>query len=100
MVRNHAEKLRKKPRMFIKLNSFTIRDGYFLPNKEALIKEVQEKVIFSKFDCKSGYWQIKMEEDSIPQTAFSTPQGQYEWLIMPFESNLSTAPFIAWCMLI
>lgn len=64
MVRNHDEKLRKKPRMAInykKLNSFTIRDGYFLPNKESLIREVQEKTIFIKFDCKSRYWQVKME---------------------------------------
>jgi len=27
-------------------------------------------------DCKSGYWQIKMDEESIPLTAFSAPQGQ------------------------
>ena len=40
MVRNHAEQVRKKPRMVInykKLNSFTIRDGYFLPNKESFV---------------------------------------------------------------
>lgn len=57
MVRNDLQK--KKPRMVInykKLNSFTILDGYFLPNKESLIKEVQEKIVFSKFDCKAGYW--------------------------------------------
>ena len=25
-----------------------------------------------------------MEKDSIPITAFSTPMGHYEWLVMPF----------------
>jgi len=38
-------------------------------------------------DCKSGYWQIKMEEESIPLTAFSAPQGHYDWIVMPFGRN-------------
>jgi len=35
-------------------------------------------------DCKSGYWQIKIDEESILLTAFSAPQGHYEWIVMPF----------------
>jgi len=35
-------------------------------------------------DCKSGYWQIKMNEESISLTAFSTPQGHYEWIVKLF----------------
>lgn len=75
-----------------RLNSFTVLDGYFLPNKESLIKEVQEKSVFSKFDCKAGYGQIKMSEESISLTALITPQGQYKWLVMPF--GLTNAPQI------
>jgi len=43
-------------------------------------------------DCKSGYWHIRMEEESIPLTAFSAPQGHYEWIVMSF--NLKNAPQI------
>ena len=35
-------------------------------------------------DCKSGYWKIKMDEKSIPLTAFSALQGHYKWIVMPF----------------
>jgi len=43
-------------------------------------------------DYKSGYWQIKMDEKTIPLTAFSAPQGHYEWIVMPFD--IKNAPQI------
>lgn len=55
-----------------------------------IITSTINKKIFSKLNCKFGFWQIKIEEESIPFTAFSTPQGQYEWIVMPFE--LKNAP--------
>ena len=60
------------------LNDNTIFDGYFLPNKETLIHKTRDKKTHSNFDCKSGFYQIKMAESSKPLTAFSTPQGHYE----------------------
>ena len=39
---------------------------------------------FSKMDCKSCYWQVKMDEESIHLTAFSASQGYYEWIVMSF----------------
>lgn len=81
MVMKHSEQVREKPRMVVnykELNKCTKFDGYFLPNKDILINLAKGKEYYSKFDCKSGFWQIKMEEESIPYTAFSTPQGKYE----------------------
>ena len=95
MVRNHSEIKRGKPRMVVnykELNKNTKFDGYYLPNKEVLINIAKNKKYYSKFDCKSGFWQIKLEDNSIPLTAFSTPQGHYEWLVMPF--GLKNAPQI------
>ena len=43
-------------------------------------------------DCKSGYWQTKMDEGSIPLTAFSALQGHYKWILMPF--GLKSTPQI------
>jgi len=94
-VRNHAKEKRRKVRMVInykKLNDNTVFDGYYIPNKTVLFNRIQRASWFSKMDCKSGYWQIKIDEKTIPLTAFSAPQGQYEWIVMPF--GLKNAPQI------
>jgi len=49
-----------------------------------LINRIQGCFIFSKFDCKSGFWLVKMHPDSIEWTTFTCPQGHYEWLVMSF----------------
>ena len=95
MVRNRNEINRNKACMVVnykQLNDNTIFDGYFLPNKETLIHKTRNCNWHSKFDCNSGFYQIKMTEESKALTAFSTPQGHYEWNVLPF--GLKNAPQI------
>ena len=95
LVRNHAEQLRGKARMVIDyrdVNKKTVKDGYQIAQVRVLINRLKGAKIFSKFDAKSGFWQVRMHPDSIALTAFGTPQGHYEWLVMPF--GLKQAPSI------
>ncbi|KAJ0076085.1 hypothetical protein Patl1_34263 [Pistacia atlantica] len=95
MVMNRAEQGRGKARMVIdyrQLNDKTIDDAYKIPNKSACLNKARFGKIFSKFDLKSGFWQIKIEESSIHLTAFTCPKGLFEWMVLPF--GLKQAPLI------
>ncbi|RDX80042.1 Orf V, partial [Mucuna pruriens] len=54
------------------------------------LNQIEFGKIFSKFDMKSGYWQIQIKETDRYKTAFTVPFGQYEWNVMPF--GLKNAP--------
>ena len=38
----------------------------------------------TKIDLPKGYWQIQVAPEDVYKTAFVTPDGQYEFLRMPF----------------
>ncbi|UTQ50644.1 MAG: reverse transcriptase (domains: peptidase, RT, RNase H) [Plant associated caulimovirus 1] len=93
MVENEAERRRGKKRMVVnykELNKHTIDDGYFLPKKEELFSMIKGMKWFSTFDCKSGFWQVPLAEECRKLTAFSCPNGQYEWNVVAF--GLKQAP--------
>ncbi|CAF1521778.1 unnamed protein product [Rotaria sordida] len=67
-----------------KLNSITIKDNHPLPNMEQTIQILGGGYqFFSKLDMKSGFWQIPIKEEDKHKTAFITPDGLYEWNVLP-----------------
>ena len=50
--------------------------------------------VFSLFDLVSSFHQIKVHKDTVPLTAFCTPTGLYEWLVMPQGSSASPGWFV------
>ena len=62
-----------------KLNERTIKDAYSLPQIEDSLDVLNGSCIFTSIDLKSGYWQVELDEKSIPLTAFTVgPLGFYE----------------------
>lgn len=72
------------------LNDVTIKKKYPLSRIDDLFDQLNGDQIFSKINLKTGYHQLKMKKEYIPQTAFTTRYGLYEYVVMSF--GLTDAP--------
>ena len=73
-----------------KLNSNTVKDRYPLPRIDDTIDALHGAQYFTTLDLASGYWQIELDEESKPKTAFTSEAGHFEFNRMPF--GLQNAP--------
>ena len=52
------------------LNKVIIKNKYPIPRIDNLFNQLQAACVFSKFDLRSGYHQLKIRTTDVPKTAF------------------------------
>ena len=72
------------------LNENTIKDHTPLPRQDLIIRQLAKAKYRGKLDCPNSYYQMAMHPDDVHKTAFNTPFGLFQWLVMP--QGLCNAP--------
>ncbi|KAK3568755.1 hypothetical protein QTP86_016279 [Hemibagrus guttatus] len=74
------------------LNRITVKFRYPLPLVPAALEHLRGATLFTKLDLRSAYNLIRIREGDEWKTAFITPTGHYEYLVMPY--GLANAPSV------
>lgn len=53
-----------------------------------VVSNIHEAKVFSKVDATSGFWHLKLDDESSKLTCFNTPFGRYRFLRAPFGIKL------------
>jgi transposase InsO family protein len=68
-----------------KLNAITVKDAYPLPLINDILGRLTGTRYLSSIDLKDAFWQIELDEEARPKTAFTVPaRGLFQFKRMPF----------------
>lgn len=76
-----------------RLNENVKRENFPLPVIDQSLGQLAGAKYFSKLDANSGFWQIKLSEESRLLTTFITPFGRYAFNRLPMGLNSSSEYF-------
>ncbi len=77
------------------LNNITVKNTYPLPLMSSAFERLQGASIFTKLDLRNAYHLVRIRAGDEWKTAFNTPRGHFEYLVMPFGLSNSPAVFQA-----
>ena len=66
-----------------RLNAVTIKDAFPLPRIDEIFDQLSDAMYYTKFDFKSGYFQVPLSKEDRPKTAFSTRDNHYQFTVLP-----------------
>nr|GEU41979.1 putative reverse transcriptase domain, viral movement protein [Tanacetum cinerariifolium] len=95
-VNKRSEQVHGKLRLVINyqpLNYFLADDKFPLPQKKSLFQHLADARVLSKFDLKSGFWQLGIKPEDRTKTAFCIPNHHYQWNVMPFGLKKALSAF-------
>lgn len=72
------------------LNHAIKREHFKLPTREEIMAQFAGAKWFSKLDASSGFWQMRLDEESSRLCTFNTPEGRYRFLRLPY--GIQSAP--------
>ena len=78
---------------FRKLNSQCDCQSFPIRRIDDLIDKIGQSKFLTKLDITKAYWNVKLEEKSIPYTAFITRNGLFEWKVLAFGRSGACASF-------
>lgn len=75
------------------INQITVKNKYPLPLMDSIYKQLHDNVIFTKLDLHNAYLLVRICKGDKWKTAFKTPLGHFEHLVMPFRLTNALAIF-------
>ena len=76
-----------------KVNTVTKTDSFPIPRIDDCIDKVGNAKYVTKFDLLKGFWQVPLTDRAKEISAFVTPDGLYQYKVMPFGMKNSPATF-------
>ena len=76
-----------------KVKSVTKTDSFPVPRVDDCIDNIGQAKYVTKFDLLKGFWQIPLTNRAKEISVFVTPDGFYQYKVMPFGMNNSPATF-------
>ena len=78
---------------FRKLNEISAFDAYPMPRVDELIERLGPARFVSTLDLTKGYWQVPLTHRAKEKTAFTTPDGLFQYTVLPFGVHGAPATF-------
>ena len=72
------------------LNKISVSDQYPTAHMGECLDKLQNATFFSTVDLAQGYHQVPLRKEDREKTAFRSPNGLWQWLVMP--EGLKSAP--------
>ncbi|XP_038867501.1 AMP deaminase 2-like [Salvelinus namaycush] len=75
------------------VNEISKFDAYPMPRVDELLEKVGKARYITTLDLTKGYWQIPLTPRAKEKTAFATPDGLFQYTVMPFGLHGAPATF-------